>query len=296
MPQLASNLTKQQPNSGLEQGKYFHQKECPALEETAWVTIPGGVWKPWRCCSWGQGLVVHLAVLGEQLGLMISKVFSNPNKSMAPWHLTKMSLRSQGFCPALTSPLWVQLWLLNHQVTSSNYFITCPELSVKGNKASWQREPQFELFLFPGNYGSGCVSQTEIVLVLSCSSQNHSVVPIQRRLGWVWEQEAEGAWKKRTAVLRINCTDSWLANHDQKWTNLSFYWENNQNMAGQDVLKLLSGCDFHALCFLTIPPCPQPTQTFATLWCLKIKRWIVRSLLFKWRSLFPCCGHNYKHL
>lgn len=96
---------------------FFHQKECPALEEAAWVTIPGDVRKPWRCCSWGQGLVVDLAALGEQLGLMISKVFSNPNNSMAPWHLTKnvfeitrlwhvlLSLLLYGFnCDCVESP------------------------------------------------------------------------------------------------------------------------------------------------------------------------------------------------
>uniref|UniRef100_A0A8C3Q5B2 Uncharacterized protein n=1 Tax=Geospiza parvula TaxID=87175 RepID=A0A8C3Q5B2_GEOPR len=55
-----------------------------AGQGSAGVTIPGSVQKMCECVcgSWGQGLLVALAVLGEQLDLMISEGFPNLNNSM----------------------------------------------------------------------------------------------------------------------------------------------------------------------------------------------------------------------
>lgn len=60
-------------------GKFLLRKGGPALE---WVvrgsggsTVPGGAQNPRGCGPWGHGLVVALAVLREQLDLMVLETF-----------------------------------------------------------------------------------------------------------------------------------------------------------------------------------------------------------------------------
>lgn len=57
-----------------------HWHRCPGY---GGVTIPGSVQNPCGCGTWGQGLVLSLAVLEEQLNLRILKAFPTKMKGIS---------------------------------------------------------------------------------------------------------------------------------------------------------------------------------------------------------------------